>query len=459
MKSATQVISEFMCNLSFDKIPKEVVDTIKNCVLDSVGNILGGLNTSETKAIRSAVMVDGECGGATILGIGKKVSVANAALVNTATHEGLDFTAAGADTGVETNTIPVALAVGEKERVDGKALITAITAGIETQWRIAMAFDSKGSAFKQKGFYASGVAGPWGSVATASKIVNLDKDQTTMALGLAGSQALGPIYCAYRGTVREKVLFMGMGAYTGVMATYMAKAGLKSPVDIIEADGGFLSCFSDLSKVDMATWKLREEYMSKYICYKLYPCCRYTHPYIDAALNIRRQHNVKPEDIAKITAYVPPEVYSATLKDWRPTEAMHAQFHLGWTVAAALIDGGVTIDTYEEERLDDPEIWELAQKVEYVEDSKLKARFKYTEFPPFTVPGDLAIRMKDGNEYLEKIDQPRGVATTTYEDIYEKFEKQARKVLPNDRVKKIAETCRNLEQLRDVGDLVKLTTP
>lgn len=458
MKSVTQVMAEFICDLSFDKIPNEVVDNIKKCVLDAIGNTMGGLNVFESKAIRSAVLTYDESPSATIWGIGKKVSVADAALVNAVAHEGQDFTAAGADAGIETNTVPATVAVAEKEKVDGKTLITAITAGFETQWRVAMALDSKGPAFKQKGFYISGTSGPFGSAAACSKILNLDKNQTTMALGIAASQGLGLFYTFDEG-VRGKVLFSGRAAQTGVMAAYMARAGLTGALKIMEADKGFLGCFADLSKIDMVTWKLGEEFMSKYLCYKLYPCCRYIHPYLDAALKIRSEHSVKPEDIEKIMAYGPPKEWDWLIKNWPPKDAMDAQFHLFWTVAAALINGELTVDTYEEEKVKDPKIWELAQKIEYIEDPKVKARFKYTALPPFTVPGDLTIRLKDGREYTEKIDQPRGVATPTYEDIYEKFEKQAEKVLTSDRLEKIAETCKNLEKLTDVGDLVRLTVP
>ena len=421
MKSRVQNISEFICSLSFDRLPKEVVDNVKRCVLDAIGNTMGGLNVFEAKAIRSAIMAHDESPGATIWGIGNKVSVANAALVNTAAHEGMDFTAAGADASMQTTIVPAAIAVAEENKTNGETLITAITAALESQWR--------------------------------------DENQTTMALSIGASEGFGPSYCAYMGEARGKVLFCGISGYMGVMAAYMAKNGLTSVIDVMEADGGFLGTISDLSKLDMTTWKLGEEFLSKYLCYKLYPCCRYIHPYIDAALKIRGKHHVKPENIEKMTAHYPPEAYSGVIRHEPPTEVMHAQFHLAWTVAAALIDGEVTIDTYTGERLKDPQIRELAQKLEYIEDPEMEVRVSYTGLPPFAVPGDLTVRMKDGREYTEEVEQPSGVAPTAYDDIYKKFERQAEKVLSKDRIEQIADACKSLERLEDVGDLVKLTVP
>lgn len=458
MNSSTQTIAEFICGLRFDQLAKEVTDNIKNCVLDAIGNVMGGLSASETKAIYSAITIHDQTPGATIWGIGKKVSVANAAFVNAVANDGWDFSAAGADASIQTTVVPAAVAMAEEKKIDGKRLIAAITAGLESQWRVAMALDSKGAAFRQKGFYITSVSGALGAAAACSKILNLDKNQTAMALGLGASEALGPRYCAAAGGVRGKVLFCGISAYMGLMAAYMAKEGLTSVVDVMEADQAFLTTFSDSSKIDMTTWKLGEEFFSKYLCYKLYPCVRYIHPYLDAVLKIRREHNVKPENIEKMAAYHPPE-YSGIIRHGPPKDIWGAQSHLAWTVAAAIIDGEVMIDTYTEERLKDPQVWELAQKLEYIEDPKMKTRFKYTALPPFAVPGDLKVRMKDGSEYMEKVEQPSGVAPATYEDIYKKFVKQAGKVVSKDRIEQIAETCKSLERLEDISELVQLTVP
>jgi len=75
------------------------------------------------------------------------------------------------------------------------------------------------------------------------------------------------------------------------------------------------------------------------------------------------------------------------------------------------------------------------------------------------VPGDLKIRMKDGSEYMEKVEQPSGVAPVIYDEIYKKFVNQAEKILPKDRIEQIAEICMDLERLEDVRELVKLTIP
>ena len=231
MKYRAQIISKFISELSFDKLPKEVVGNIKMCVLDAIGNAMGGLNLFEAKAVRSAIIAHDKSPSSTIWGIGDKVSVANAAFVNTVAHEGMDFTAAGADASMQTTIIPAAIAMAEEKKINGEILITAITAALESQWRVSMALDSKGTAFKQKGFYVTSASGPLGAAAACSKILNLDENQTTMALSIGASEAFGPSYCAYMGEARGKVLFCGLSAYMGLMAAYMAKEGLTSVID------------------------------------------------------------------------------------------------------------------------------------------------------------------------------------------------------------------------------------
>lgn len=455
MQTILQELADFVVDLKYNTIPEDVRNNVKNCVMDAIGNGLGGLDVIETRQLRSALLQYDQTPQATIWGIGNKVSVPNAAFINAVAHEGMDFTAAGADAALETNTIPAAIAVAEKEKVDGKSLITAITAGFEIQWRAAMAIDSKGKAFKQRGFYISGVSGPFGSAAACSKILNLDKKQTTMALGLAASQALG-IMLPFAEGVRTKVIYSGRAAETGVKSAYQAKEGVISPIRMFEAEiGGFLSSFSDTSKMDKATWKLGTEFMTRYLCYKLYPCCRYIHPFIDAAFELRDK--IKLEDITKMVGRGIKEYIGYIVRDERPKDAMDAQFNVSWTVAAALINGKIDLDTWSDENLRDPKIWELAQKFEYIADPDVEKRFSYTDLPPFTVPADLTIWTREGKEYTASIDQPRGIAPTTYEDLYAKFEHQATKILPLNKVHEIANSCRNLDQLKDTSELVNLT--
>ena len=54
--SATQVLSEYVSNLKFEKIPGDIVQFVKTAILDSVGNMLGAVKTPEVRALHNAIL-------------------------------------------------------------------------------------------------------------------------------------------------------------------------------------------------------------------------------------------------------------------------------------------------------------------------------------------------------------------------------------------------------------------
>ena len=82
MKTILHELADFVVELKFDEIPEDVRTNVKNCVMDALGNGLGGLDVIETKQLRAAVLQNDKTPHATIWGIGGKVSATNAAFIN-----------------------------------------------------------------------------------------------------------------------------------------------------------------------------------------------------------------------------------------------------------------------------------------------------------------------------------------------------------------------------------------
>ncbi|OGV96899.1 hypothetical protein A2W24_03785 [Microgenomates group bacterium RBG_16_45_19] len=447
-------MAKFVSTLEYDKIPLEVVSHVKKSILDSFGNMMGGLNSLEATTVRNAVLEYDKTTDATIIGTGRKVSVPHAALVNAVANEGSDFSACGADICMQTATVPAALAVAEKEGLDGKRFLAAVIAGYELVFRVGMAIDN--STMRALGFYPTGHCGPFGSAAATGKLLNLNVDQMTMAFGLAGSQALGIHAYAAEG-MRTKAIFCGKAAENGLTSCYMAKQGLPGPAWVMEAeDGGFMKCFSD-QKFNLAetTHSLGEEFYSAYLDFKLFPCCHYTHAYIAATLDLVQKEKLNPQDIKKIIAYVT-KVQTTTIampERYEPQSVMAAQFSLPYVVARAIKDRKVDLSTFTEEKIKDKETLELAKKMDFVRDPELEKKFGKYEGKDFTMPAKLTIITKKGKELTAQSIEPH----PTSELLEEKFSSQARGILPDSKVSKIISIIEKLEELKDINDLIELT--
>ncbi|GAH54115.1 unnamed protein product, partial [marine sediment metagenome] len=168
MVTAAEKLGRLAAGLKFEDIPADVVDGAKDLILDAIGNTLGGLSEPEPQKIITALKSYDKSPTSTIWGERYKSSVANAALANTASAEGNDFSPAAGGIGV-TNIPATAISVGEEVKADGKTIITSIVAAIEVWWRIGSALSN--ATLSKRAFYWPSL--PLGATIAAGKVLNL----------------------------------------------------------------------------------------------------------------------------------------------------------------------------------------------------------------------------------------------------------------------------------------------
>jgi 2-methylcitrate dehydratase PrpD len=129
----TRKLAEFCAGVSLERLPAEVVDKAKLCILDFFANVYGSLELEAVSGVVSYVRSLGGPETATALGCGFKTGIHNAAFLNGTTAEaiegqdGLRF--GGNHPG--TAVIPAALAVAEDRGLGGREVIEAVVAGYE----------------------------------------------------------------------------------------------------------------------------------------------------------------------------------------------------------------------------------------------------------------------------------------------------------------------------------------
>ena len=187
----TQTLAEYIAELSYKDIPREVVAHIKLCLVDSLGCALFGSTLPWGKIITSFAKEMGKGKGALIWGDGAEVPSTSAPLANgTLIHsfEMDDLHRVGViHPGAEAIPAADALVRGAGE-VDGKRFLTALVAGYEVGCRVAM---TGGASQLRRGFHPSATSGTFAAGAAAAKMLRLDTGKTLHALGIAGTQAAG----------------------------------------------------------------------------------------------------------------------------------------------------------------------------------------------------------------------------------------------------------------------------
>lgn len=445
-------LAHFAASLQFADLPAAVVDSARLRTLDILGIALAASTGETAPSLLGALDGWGAGGGCTILGSKRTAAAPLAILANGTLAHSLDFddTHATSITHASAVVVPVALALGEAAALDGRALITAAVAGYETITRLGMAAPG---AFHARGWHATAVCGPFAAALVAGRIDNLDADRLTAALGVAGSFASGGMEYLEDGSWVKRV-HAGWAGHAGAVAAALARGGFTGPATILEGRFGFYRTFLDAEPDPAPFGTLGRDWETPGIGFKPYPCCHLNHAYLDCALDLRRAHGLVPDEVAAVECRVAagqvPIVCEPREAKLRPRTSYEAQFSLPYSVASALLDGRVDLDSYTDERLGEPDRLALAARVTHAIDPD-------STFPR-GFPGWIRIHLADGRVLEARSPDGRGSLARPLprEAILDKFRANAGRALPAPQVAELERVVLALETLPDVRTLTAL---
>ena len=273
MSTAARTLSAFAATLQHEAIPELDAGRARQCLIDTVGVCLLGSRLPWGAMVADYARRYGDNGTSHMIGLPQRVSAPLAALANGVFAHGFELDSLrkpGAGVHPGAALVPVALALGEETGCNGKMLLTAIVAGCEVMFRIGAA--SKHSS-ERLGFHAPGLTGPFGAAVTAARILELDAERLTQALGIAGSLCGGVLAFAKGGNgAMVKRLHLGRAAEAGVLAARLAERGFEGPDTILEGGYGFLETYCAESDPALLSPGLGELFETGKQRIKRYPC-------------------------------------------------------------------------------------------------------------------------------------------------------------------------------------------
>jgi 2-methylcitrate dehydratase len=121
-------------------------------------------------------------------------------------------------------------------------------------------------------------------------------------------------------------------------------------------------------------------------------------------------------------------------------------------VAVTLLDGKVTLRSFEAKRLADPVLHELIQKVRVVPQPEFVGCY------PQAMTTRLTVRTKTGKDYVNQVDYPLGHPKNRMSDheVEDKFRRLAAGKLDRAHTKKLIELVWGLDKLSDISALMPL---
>lgn len=420
--------------LTFDQLPKEVVDKVKIGLLDFLSCAYQARDLPW--GCQAIQMASGASGEATVIGTPVRSSFGDAAFANATLGHGLvrEDMHAGAVSHLGVVIFPTLLALAQQRKASGRDFILGAVCGYEIGASIGRAIMDREIVRR---FRPTGITGPLAGAISGSRLLALDEDATVSALGFAANATGGLNEWPYCGG-DEMFFHPGFAARNAVTAVQLAALGARASESALDGRAGL---FAGLNKSDCVARVApfsgdALEIMSVY--YKPAPACNYAQTACQAALALATQEGFRSGDIASIMVRASEAAVRYPGCDYPGPfdRILQAKMSIQYCVAATLARGAIEESNYH--LLDDAEINRLAGI------TKLEIDPAFTAAYPASQGTEVILQLRDGRTARHKLDD---VIPATPEQIRARF----RAACPNWRA--IEAMVEKLEEQTDMSVL------
>lgn len=436
-------IAKFAIGLKFEDLPENVVHEVKRYLYDSVGCAFGGYHTKDVNVLRDIYKGMAGTGEATVIGFGDKIPAVNATLVNSLMVRALDFNDIywKEDPSHPSDIIPVALAVGEMVDASMEDVIVAIVLAYEFEQRMCL-FATPG--VRERKWHHATLT-QFVSPVVAGKLLGLTEDQMVNAIGISGCHN-HTIGCPTAGKLTMmKNTVDPMAVQSGVFAALMAQKGYSGTEAVFEGKEGFMDCFGEGWDQEALVGNLGKDYKILECSMKAFPTEALTHTHISAALTAMKNGNLTYKDVELVTVTSIARACDILFDShkYRPESRETADHSLPYCLAAAIVDGKITTDSFSDEKMKDPAIWETIDKIKGVASEEFEAMF------PAKQPSKVVIKTTKGDSFEAYLEYPKGDPREpmTQDDLDAKFNSLTAKLIDSSRQAVMKKTIFECEKL------------
>jgi len=453
MTSISQQMAQFAINLKYEDIPAEAIREAKRFLLDSVGCALAAVKNEDMLAMYHFTEKLGGSPEATVIGTGLRTNAPNAALMNCLLTRALDYNDIywEQDPSHPSDIIGAALAAAEANGKNGRDALIAIVIAYELEMRWCHAANP---GVREVGWHHATLT-QFVSPLVAGRMYDLDTDQMVAAVGISGSShfTLGGVVAGHLTNMKNTA--DPLASQAGVIAAMMAREGYEGPVEVIEGKEGLIEVLNNVSwRPEWLLKDLGEDFLITQCSYKAFPTEALTHQPISAALQVCQEHNISAENVAEIlveTTTRGADILSDPSK-FAPKTKETADHSLPYVIAAAVADGNVLPDSFSDEKLKDPRIWDLLGKIKVIADPEIDSLF------PSLKRARVSITTLAGSTHSAQVDHAKGSPQNpmSSEEIVAKFRANTERVVSTKRQDEIIDATWSFEDVENLGEYMQL---
>jgi 2-methylcitrate dehydratase len=443
-------LSDYAGALTFETLPAEVVHHAKRMLVDTLGCAIGGFTSEPSKIARALAGTVSSQRPATVLGSGQQTSLDLATFANGVMMRYLDFNDGytSQESGHPSDAIAAVLSPAEVVHGNGKAVITATVLAYEAFCRLCDAVCVRDRGFDHV------TLGVIASTLGAAKAMGLSREHTVQALNLS----LAANLTLYQTRIGDVSLWKGCAfanaSRNAVFAVLLASQGLTGPSPIFEGQGGFFTAVSR-APFELAPFGGRDQPFKILECsIKRFPLGLYSQTVVDAALQVR-QRLPQMADIQEVTIetlQTAVNIMAGDAEKWHPTNRETADHSMPYTTAVALMYGTIEPRHFGAEYWRNPHLLDLVQKV------KVRVSAEANRRAPEAMLSIVDVLTTAGEHYTAEVPYHRGHYKNPMSDqeLEEKFRALTHELLTPSQTDAILDRLWHLEQVQDIGEVIRM---
>jgi 2-methylcitrate dehydratase PrpD len=459
MNELTLSIAEFIDRSTSTDFPADAFEKSSKVIADTIAAMLSGAESEVTAPLLAYLKLSGESGSSPVIGTAVQCSAEMAALINGTFGHALDFDDVLSMMPAHPSAVILAALLADlgNHPLSGQTLIEAHIVGVEVGGKIGLGITG---GHYHRGFHGTGTLGIFCGVAALAKAYHLPPATIQTAFGIAGSMASG--LRQNFGTM-TKPLHTGWAARSALAAVRLAMCDFTAAPDVLEGKSGFFAAYG----VDKSSTRTTLDSLGKPwiitdpgIALKKFPCCYASHRGMDGILELRAKHGFSASDVVSATCRMPPGGMQVLTFE-NPQTGLEAKFSLQYAIAAGILDGAYTLDSFTDAAVNRPAIRDVLVRVRAYEDPACRGDDPLFETRSSGSRGfvEVDVKLRNGTQDTLRIMKPPGHPSRelSWADLEHKFRdcaSQAR--IDGKNMQAAIKALKALDAQTDVSALVKL---
>ena len=450
MDALTLQISRFAESFAHADLQQPLINAAKQRLIDTLACALGARSCEPVRIALSlsegAVPLRWK---GRVISFPERTTAESAAFINSVMSRYLDYNDTGPGSH-PSDCIGGLIAIAEAVEADGKRLLAATIIAYEIIFRLAF-----GTKFRQKG-WDQGFGTAVGTAAAAGHLLGLPQGRIAHAVAIA-AVANVPLRASRAGQLSYwKAAATPFAVKNGIVAALLAAEGMTGPEQPFEGRFGLWEQITGPFQIEPFTTEGGNSMFQKWSRLKYWPVEYNAQIGVWAARKIRAR--LPLEQIASITIDTYHQAWHEIASEeakWNPQTRETADHSLPYIFARTLVDGAITVNSFDEAAYLDASLRPLMAKITVRADEKMSTQF------PASVPIRVEAVAKSGEHITVELTNPKGHDENPMDnaDIDDKFRSLCEPVLGRQRVTEALNAWWNIGSSKTLTPALDLLIP